>query len=52
MRLLREGLRTTIFDFRHVANQKELKETIQKFSKTSDEPTLRLALKVIQAVSR
>ena len=41
-----------IFDFGHVANQKELKDAIQKFSKTSDEPTLRLALKVIRAVTR
>lgn len=39
-------------DFGHVANQKELKEAIQKFSKTSDESTLRLALKIIKAVSR
>ena len=41
-----------IFDFRHVVSQKELKDAIQKFSKTSDESTLRLALKVIRAVSR
>lgn len=41
-----------IFDFGHVANQKELKEAIQTFSKTSDESTLRLALKIIRAVSR
>jgi len=41
-----------IFDFGHVANQKELKEAIQSFAKTSDESTLRLALKVIRAVSR
>ncbi|MEW6108663.1 MAG: helix-turn-helix transcriptional regulator [Nitrospirota bacterium] len=41
-----------IFDFGHVASHKELKESIQSFAKTSDEPTLRLALKVIRAVSR
>ena len=41
-----------MFDFGHVVSQKELKEAIQKFSKTSDEPTLRLALKIIRAVSR
>lgn len=41
-----------MFDFGHVESQKELKEAIQRFSKTSDEPTLRLAFKVIRAVSR
>lgn len=41
-----------IFDFGHVVSQKELKDAIQKFSKTSDESTLRLALKIIRAVSR
>ena len=51
-----KGNRITIsgekFDFGHVVSQKELKEAIQIFSKTSDEPTLRLAFKVIRAVSR
>jgi len=41
-----------IFDFGHVVSQKELKEAIQAFSKAADEPTLRLALKIIRAVSR
>lgn len=41
-----------MFDFGHIANQKELKEAVQSFAKTSDEPTLRLALKLIRAVSR
>lgn len=41
-----------MFDFGHVANQKELKDAIQAFSKTTDEPTLRLALKVIRAIAR
>lgn len=41
-----------IFDFGHVVNQKELKDAIQAFSKSADEPTLRLALKIIRAVSR
>jgi len=41
-----------MFDFGHVANHKELKETMQSFAKTADEPTLRLASKIIRAVSR
>lgn len=41
-----------MFDFGHVLSQKELKETFQNLSKTADEPTLRLALKIIRAVSR
>ncbi|MBI5050960.1 MAG: hypothetical protein HZC11_08865 [Nitrospirae bacterium] len=41
-----------MFDFGHVASQKELKQTIQNFSKTADEPALRLATKIIRAVVR
>jgi len=41
-----------MFDFGHVTNQKELKQAIQSFAKISNEPTLRLALKIIRAVSR
>jgi len=41
-----------MFDFGHVKSQKELKESLQTFIKTADEPTLRLALKVLRAVSR
>lgn len=41
-----------MLDFGHVASHKELKESIQSLIKTSDEPTLRLALKIIRAVSR
>ncbi len=41
-----------MFDFGHVANQKELKEALQSLSKSADEPTLRLALEIIRAVSR
>lgn len=41
-----------MFDFGHVLSQKELKETFQNLAKSADEPTLRLALKVIRAVSR
>jgi len=41
-----------MFDFGHVLSQKELKETFQKLAKSADEPTLRLALKVIRAVNR
>lgn len=41
-----------IFDFGHVAGRKDLKEAIQRFARTADEPTLRLALKIIRTVSR
>lgn len=41
-----------MFDFGHVAGPKELKETIQSFAKSADESTLRLASKIIRAVSR
>ncbi|MCL5423298.1 MAG: hypothetical protein M1461_12635 [Nitrospirae bacterium] len=41
-----------MFDFGHVLSQKELKETFQNLAKSSDEPTLRLALKVIRAIAR
>lgn len=41
-----------IFDFGHIVNQKELKDALQSFSKSADELTLRLALKIIRAVSR
>ena len=41
-----------MFDFGHVVSQKELKQTIQNFSKTADEPALRLATKIIRAVVR
>jgi transcriptional regulator with XRE-family HTH domain len=41
-----------MFDFGHVKSRKELKESLQSIIKTADEPTLRLALKVIRAVSR
>lgn len=41
-----------MFDFGHVVSHKELKETLQDFSKSADESTLRLASKLIRAVSR
>ena len=41
-----------MFDFGHVKGHKELKESIQSLIKTTDEPALRLALKVIRAISR
>lgn len=41
-----------MFDVGHVQHHKELKESLQSFVKTTDEPTLRLALKVIRAISR
>jgi len=41
-----------MFDFGHVISQKELKETFQNFIRSMDEPTLRLASKIIRAVVR
>jgi transcriptional regulator with XRE-family HTH domain len=41
-----------MFDFGHNVTVKELKESLQSFAKTSDEPSLRLASKLIRAVSR
>jgi hypothetical protein len=41
-----------MFDSWHVKSHKELKESLQNIIKTADEPTLRLALKVISTVSR
>ena len=41
-----------LFDFGHVKGHKELKESIQGLIKTTDEPKLRLALKVIRALTR
>jgi len=41
-----------MFDFGHVTGRKELKDTIQTFVKTADEPALRLALKILRAVVR
>lgn len=41
-----------MFDFGHVVSRKELKEAIQNFARATDETTLRLALKVIRAISR
>jgi transcriptional regulator with XRE-family HTH domain len=39
-----------MFDFGHVAGRKELKDAIQNFIITADEPTLRLDLKILRAV--
>jgi transcriptional regulator with XRE-family HTH domain len=41
-----------MFDFGHIVSNKELKGAIQNITKTADEPTLRLALKVLRAVTR
>lgn len=41
-----------MFDFGHVLSQKELKGTFQNLTKTTEEPTLRLTLKVFMAVRR
>ena len=41
-----------MFDFGHVKSHKELKESFQNILKTADESTLRLALKIIRAISR
>jgi transcriptional regulator with XRE-family HTH domain len=40
-----------MFDFGHVKSHKELKESLQNIIKTADEPSLRLALKIIRAVT-
>lgn len=41
-----------MFEFGHVAGRKELKESLQTFLKAADEPTLRLAVKIIRTVAR
>ena len=41
-----------MFDFGHVVSHKELRGAIQNITKTANEPTLRLALKVLMAVAR
>lgn len=41
-----------MFDFGHVVSHKELRGAIQNITKTADETTLRLALKVIRALTR
>lgn len=41
-----------MFDFGHVVSQKELKQAIQDFSRTANESSLRLALKILRAVVR
>ncbi len=41
-----------MFDFGHVAGRRDLKDSLQRFIKTTDEATLHLALKLIRAVSR
>ncbi|TAN42575.1 MAG: hypothetical protein EPN22_12475 [Nitrospirae bacterium] len=41
-----------MFDFGHVATHKELKDSLQSFAKSADESSLRLASKLIRAVSR
>ncbi len=41
-----------MFDFEHLKTHKQLKESLQSLIKALDEPTLRLAMKVIRAVSR
>lgn len=41
-----------MFDFGHVLSRKELKGAFQTLAKSADEPTLRLALKVIRALAR
>jgi transcriptional regulator with XRE-family HTH domain len=41
-----------MFDFGHIVSHKELKGAIQNIARTADEPTLRLALKVIRALTR
>ena len=41
-----------MFDFGHVAGHKELKSTLSSFIKDASEEKLRLALKVIKAITR
>jgi transcriptional regulator with XRE-family HTH domain len=41
-----------MFDFGHIKSHKELKDSFQRFVRTADEPTLRLAFKIIRSVSR
>lgn len=41
-----------MFDFGHNVTVKELKESLQSFAKSSDEPTLRLVSKLIRAANR
>ena len=41
-----------MFDFGHIVSRKELKEAIQRIASSADEPTLRIALKVIRALTR
>lgn len=41
-----------IFDFGHIVSHKELKGAIQNIARTADEPALRLALKILRAISR
>jgi hypothetical protein len=41
-----------MFDFGHVAGRRDLKDSFQRFLKTTDEPALRLALKILRAVVR
>ncbi len=41
-----------MFDFGHVKSHKDIEVALQTFIKTADEPTLRLASKIIRAVVR
>lgn len=41
-----------MFDFGHEVNIKELRETMNRFLKESDEEKLRLAVKILRAVAR
>lgn len=41
-----------MFDFGYVKSHKDIKAALQTFIKTADEPTLRLASKIIRAVVR
>jgi len=41
-----------LFDFEHEASFRELKESLAKFIKESDEEKIRLTVKILRAVSR
>lgn len=47
-----EAEKKDLFDFGHEVGLKELRETINKFTKELDEEKLRMAVKLLRAVVR
>lgn len=41
-----------MFDFGHIGNRMSLQQSIQKMTRTADESTLMISLKVIRAITR